>query len=129
METVENIGTRQPDRGGAAQGRYDVGGAPRVMEQPHPEGVPVRVERRLRVEEIDIRAHSAEDQLGGEQVEAFIPGEGEGLRVEEQAGGDEGDQGWQIDAFAGQTYILACLIDLKVLESGGCEALYDLKLH
>jgi hypothetical protein len=56
---------------------------PGIAEEPHPKGVPVCVKRGLCVEEVEIRAHAVEDQLGGEKMEPFIPGESVGLGIED----------------------------------------------
>ena len=65
--------------------------APGVSEQLHERGVPVGVEGRLGENEIGIGPLAVDDEQGREQMEALVPGERDGLRIDEQRGQDGGE--------------------------------------
>ena len=77
---------REQNAGRAHQARHGVRDAPGIAEQSHPTGIPIGVERGLRKEEIQVGRPAARDELGGQQMKSFVPGEGDGLRVNGQAG-------------------------------------------
>jgi hypothetical protein len=66
------------------QRRQGVRAAPGFAEKPHEKSIPVGVERRLGKAEVQVGAHASLDELRREQVEPFVIGEGQGLRVPHQ---------------------------------------------
>ena len=67
--------------------------APALAENGHPTGAQVGVQRRLREDEIDVRPLAVLDQLRRQNMEALVPGESLGLRINDQSGGEEREGG------------------------------------
>jgi hypothetical protein len=70
---------------------------PAIAEQPDNERVPVGIQGRLREEEIGVGSLALADQLCRQQMEAFVPRERAGLRIDQQRGANQrqgGDQNY-----------------------------------
>ena len=69
-----NSGCQHYGRNGE-QGRECMRDLPILTQEAHPARVPIGVQRRLRKTKIDIRPFARDDQLRGQKMIAFIPGE------------------------------------------------------
>lgn len=85
-ETLQFVPRQKRHGTPGRKGRHHMGQPPTHAEHPEPGGIPIRVQRRLRKDEIEIGPSAGADQLRGEQMEALIPVERPRLRVGQQHG-------------------------------------------
>lgn len=97
-ETAEDEVRDEEDGGGAFERGKCLGGVPGVAEDAHPPGDPVGVEGGLGEEEIEVGALAVSDELSGEEVVALVPGEGEGLGVDQE--GERKEAAGRVDGAA-----------------------------
>ena len=66
-----------------------MGNLPAFTDHAQQQRVPVGIEGSLRKDEIDVGLFAVRDEPGGNEVVAFIPGEGPGARVGDEDGGHQ----------------------------------------
>jgi hypothetical protein len=88
-----------------------------AAKETHPTGGQIGVQRGLRETKVQIGPLAGEDELRRQQVEAFVPREGPGLRIEQQPGEKHGSGGAQVSqllAFAGRRIVHADYLSMPL---------------